>query len=571
MCEGGGSASWRSWRCIASLAPAAGTARAREIVVTSFDGTPIAASFYPAATVPGQAPTILRTHGFGRRRDRAGTPHGPVDHFVQAGYNVLTWDSRGFGESGGTSMLNDPAYEGADVRRLLDVVAAQPEALLDGAGDPRAGMTGGSYAGDIQLVAAALDPRIDVISPAYAWSSLLDSLYPRGALKSGWYDALADLARPPDGGTVDSRFVGFWQEATLGAAVTPANHDFLAAADRSALVAAIRAPTLLRAGTPDTLFTPSQAIASYTILRDRGVPVKMIWDCAGHGACLAGEGEDPGHSAAVEDAWLARWLKRDLDVDVGAGFEWLADDRVWRSAPAWPVGPGGELVATGAGVMDIVPGHGPGPSPAHVAIGVPPSDTELAGAPLLELTYSGSATIADTWVYAQISDAARGQVLGNQATPVPVRLDGAAAQRHGVARGDRRASDAGLAPAARHRRRHGHLRRATGSGADRDDVHPRAAPRVRPHARGAREPGRSAGRRSADRGRPAAGGGRRRRSSRTGSARPRPSRSRGSFGGSSRACRERAPAAGSAPAAPRRSGGAGAAACRGGADRVSAR
>jgi hypothetical protein len=40
-------------------------------------------------------------------------------------------------------------FEGRDVSALVDYVAAQPEAQLDAAGDPRAGMSGSSYGGGI--------------------------------------------------------------------------------------------------------------------------------------------------------------------------------------------------------------------------------------------------------------------------------------------------------------------------------------------------------------------------------------------------------------------------------------
>jgi ABC-2 type transport system ATP-binding protein len=48
------------------------TAGARDIIVSSFDGTPLSASFFPAqGLAPGQkAPTILETHGWGATRDK---------------------------------------------------------------------------------------------------------------------------------------------------------------------------------------------------------------------------------------------------------------------------------------------------------------------------------------------------------------------------------------------------------------------------------------------------------------------------------------------------------------------
>ena len=47
----------------------------------------------------------------------------------------------------------------------------------------------------------------------------------------------------------------------------------------------------------------------------------------------------------------------------------------------------------------------------------------MVGEPTLKLSYSGTAVAAPTHVYAQILDST-GRVVGNQATPIPVTLDG---------------------------------------------------------------------------------------------------------------------------------------------------
>ncbi len=108
---------------------------------------------------------------------------------------MLTWDPRGFGDSGGVVQVDSPDAEARDVKRLVTYVAAQPEAKLDGRRDPRVGMTGASYGGGIQLSAAAIDRRIDVIVPDIAWHSLTTSLYKDSTFKAGWGTLLYTLGK----------------------------------------------------------------------------------------------------------------------------------------------------------------------------------------------------------------------------------------------------------------------------------------------------------------------------------------------------------------------------------------
>ncbi len=334
----------------AFFAPAAS---ARDDAVTSFDGTRIVLSFFPAEGLQtGQkAPTILIGPGWssGRDTDENGASSDlfgstGVGPFRQAGYNVLTWDPRGFGESGGTVQVDSPQYEGRDVQALIDYVARQPEAQLDGTGDPRLGMSGASYGGGIQLVTAAIDSRVDAIAPDIAWHSLVTSLYKAQSPKAGWGSALFALG--VQGGTIPGIPAG--ETGTLDPHITSAytsglayghfpeeDLQWFASRGPGALVDRIRIPTLLIQGTADTLFTLDEATTNYKILRANNVPTKMIWFCGGHGACLT----DGGPALWVEQQtvrWFERYLKNDTSVATGPRFEWIADDGQVRNERELP-------------------------------------------------------------------------------------------------------------------------------------------------------------------------------------------------------------------------------------------
>ncbi len=431
----------------------ASPAAARDAVVTSADGTPIVTSFHPAeGLAPGaKAPTILMTHGWAGNRDADGTggtseTTGNVGAapLRKAGFNVLTWDSRGFGQSGGTVTVDYKDNEGRDVQALIDYLAKQPEALLDGPGDPRVGMHGASYAGGIELVAAGFERRIDAIAPDIAWHSLLTSLYKEDTIKGGWAALLYAAGVPSSGldgvGSPAGPQTGNLDPHITSAFVSGASTGKLSAEDRAwfdsrgptSLVDAIRVPTLLVQGTADTLFTLDESMTNYRILRGNGVPAKLVWFCGGHGTCLTGSGE-AGHVERAVIAWMKRYLARDTSVGTGPRFEWLADDAKWRSAADFPPPAGAPLVAEGAGRLAINPADAASGSPVaagraanavNVPVPAPRAAVQAVGAPTLKLTYTGTGAAPQGYAFAQIADEVRGVVVGNQVRPIPLVLDG---------------------------------------------------------------------------------------------------------------------------------------------------
>src|SRR3954467_1138801 len=107
------------------------------------DGTPVRldVSVWPQAS--GKHPVVLLAHGFGGTKDSVTSQ---ANELQDRGYVVIAWSARGHGQSGGRIHLNDPAYEIADARKLLDLAAKRPDVELDAPGDPRAGVLGASYA-----------------------------------------------------------------------------------------------------------------------------------------------------------------------------------------------------------------------------------------------------------------------------------------------------------------------------------------------------------------------------------------------------------------------------------------
>ncbi len=424
---------------------------ASDWTVTSFDGTPIRAHWFPVDLPDGaRAPTVLMGPGWSLPGDTDTTGTGvlgdvPISDLHRAGYNVLTWDPRGFGHSGGNAEVDSPNFEARDVSTLITWVATRPGVLLDAAGDPRMGMVGGSYGGGIQFVTAATDCRVDAIVPIIAWHSLVTSLDKANTVKSGWGDILGNLSASDH---VDPVVRQAKQTGDETGSITAAQRAWFAARGPGPLVGRVRVPTLVVQGTVDTLFTLQEGVDNYEILRAGHVPASMLWFCGGHGVCLTPPG-DQGLPTSAAIAWLDRYVKDEASVNVGAGFRFVDQNGTGYSANRFPLAQGPPIDAAGTGTLQLVPTGGSGPlptpGPSSQALGplvAPITPTRAAnavnvpvrfgdrsalvvGAPRLSLTYRGTSPPGrPTRVFAQLVDGSTGLVLGNQITPVQVTLDG---------------------------------------------------------------------------------------------------------------------------------------------------
>lgn len=306
--------------------------------IISYDGTPIVYNlFEPPHPAPGSLYTIAEGPGWGSAGDTT-----PDANLISRGYAELTWDPRGFGQSGGVAEVDAPYAEGRDVSALIDqVLTGKPEFATDKcgsdgqprytndrtrcstAGDPVVGMTGGSYGGGIQFATAAFDKRIKAIVPVITWNNLNYSLWPGNVIKLGWGELLygAGLAEqgeehasgdvnqsalttgnPFSGGDGGMQIGGYdpmihYSEVTGGALGFPDHTTTAWFGQRSMAVYGAgpsghvpHVPTLLEQGTVDTLFNLNESWRNYQLLKSHypKLPVKMIAFCGGHVSCPTG-------------------------------------------------------------------------------------------------------------------------------------------------------------------------------------------------------------------------------------------------------------------------------------------
>jgi pimeloyl-ACP methyl ester carboxylesterase len=148
-----------------------------------------------------KVPFVMHSHGWGGSRT---TDAASFKKYLDAGFGVLSFDQRGFGESGGKAHIENPAFEGRDVRALVSFIAAQPWVRKDAPGDPRLGAIGGSYGGGYQFLGAFEELRVhgkpvfDALAPEITWFDLKESLAPDEAVRTEWVAALTAASLPSD-------------------------------------------------------------------------------------------------------------------------------------------------------------------------------------------------------------------------------------------------------------------------------------------------------------------------------------------------------------------------------------
>ncbi|WP_443061965.1 CocE/NonD family hydrolase [Streptomyces sp. NBC_00490] len=360
---------------LATPAPATGpyTVTALKFTVRAGDRTcTIDADLY-RPTGAGRAPAVLATNGFGGSKSD-GSTDGIGKAFAERGYVSLVYSGLGFGGSGCLISLDDPDIDGKAASQLVDFLAGKRAAddgtqadfvTLDGKGDPRVGMIGGSYGGAIQMATAAVDHRVDALVPLITWNDLAYSLDPNnagahgavpGAFKWQWANGfyLIGESQPLTAPNLDPSRINsldclhFVTDAcrtvrALNSGSYPADRTAeLLAYSRSvspvSYLSRVKAPTLLVQGQADSLFNLNEATATYKTLKKQGTPAKMIWQSWGHsGGTAAGEldlGQGNLESTYVGKrilAWFDRYLHKTKGAGTGPAFAYYRD---WITDPA---------------------------------------------------------------------------------------------------------------------------------------------------------------------------------------------------------------------------------------------
>jgi predicted acyl esterase len=264
----------------------------RDVEIESFDGTTIVATVYEP-TAEGPHPALLGTHGWAG--DRTGSVTGPAEMYASNGYAGLIYDSRGFGESGGTVTLTGQKEE-KDAKELISWLADREFVITDGPDNPRLGLDGGSYGGGIQTRLAANDDRVDAIIPRYTWHDLTQALFPNEVLKSGW--ALGLITAGTASGTLDPDFLDRSQTLIQEGKLDPDDRQYFESRSAVGYPDGPGAPTLVIQEFNDRLFPANEGVDNFRWAQEDGVETAMI---LGNGSTHSLAGSPPPGADAFDE------------------------------------------------------------------------------------------------------------------------------------------------------------------------------------------------------------------------------------------------------------------------------
>ena len=260
-------------------------------------------AFKPELAEGETAPLLIHGHGWALSRTKDFNTGNPVTAFIQTevssvvakrawenGYFVISFDQRGWGESGGTVAMMNPDLEGLDVASLIDWAEENfGEHLARENDNPLVGSIGLSYGGGFQTIGSAVDDRFDAIVPIITWYDLSYSLFPNDVPKSIWAAFLV-LAGTP---TSQLSLPGdIYQAFFNGVTTMNADPDFITMLQNNSLISFCEGredgrgvpdvDALFVQGAHDVLFNATEAAMNQACLKEAGNDSRLIIQRDGH-------------------------------------------------------------------------------------------------------------------------------------------------------------------------------------------------------------------------------------------------------------------------------------------------
>jgi predicted acyl esterase len=264
------------------------------------DGATIATTLYvPRESLGGcdhrpvPTPAIVMFHGLGGSRGDMNLI--AESSFANQGYVVLTFDTRGHGESSGLWSLVGPR-EIADFRALVDWLAAHP--VVD---REHVGAWGISLGGGAVWRSVVEGLPFAAVETVETWTDLASALLPQDLSKSGLAFGFLNLV-PADRQAPEIRAL---RDDALNSTNLPALRAFAASRSTRSALGTVRTPAFVFQGRRDFAFGLDQGLETYRLLAG---PKRLYIGAFGHVPSTF-PGPDVNVVLAEGGDWFSRFLK----------------------------------------------------------------------------------------------------------------------------------------------------------------------------------------------------------------------------------------------------------------------
>ncbi len=256
---------------------------------------------------------------------------GQGTKLATAGFQVISYSSRGFWDSGGGIDIAGPPTV-ADVTKVIDWAAQHTPADTS-----RVAAVGISYGAGTSLLASAQDQRIKAVGAMSGWADLIASLDPNDTVALQSVAGLLALGnvtgRPgPEMASLQTKFVtGDFDGAIAEAELLSPQRSASTVVDR---INAKKPAVFLANAFEDSIFPPSQYTDFFTRLTG---PKRLLLAHGDHATP-----EVTGAIGLPNETWdeLATWLRHyltgaDNGADTEAPVQLKSQRGTWRGYPNW--------------------------------------------------------------------------------------------------------------------------------------------------------------------------------------------------------------------------------------------
>ncbi|WP_199351101.1 alpha/beta fold hydrolase [Haliangium ochraceum] len=275
--------------------------------MSSADGTAITGNvFEPTEGAPDTLPAVVFVNSWALNEYEYLVPAAEL---ASRGYVVMSYNTRGFGTSGGLINVAGPG-DMEDLSAVLDWMDENTDADMD-----RVGIAGISYGAGISLLGLAQEGRIRTAVAMSGWGDLYDSLYKDDTPRLAW--GLILIASGYFTGRMDPIIAQQFQRLLSHEDIDEVQ-SWAAVRSPASYVDALNAsgkPVYISSNLSDTLFNPNQMLDFYERLTG---PKRLDFNLGTHATA-----EAPGLFGLSNYVWnnaydwLDYWL-RDIDNGITA-------------------------------------------------------------------------------------------------------------------------------------------------------------------------------------------------------------------------------------------------------------